>query len=342
MQILMVFISFLAIASLFGCRSISIQDLNSNSVETQIKKAPTISSKSQLDSLFKNTENRESVEVRVMGIYRKVYFPGNSTYRYRGNVAVVLPNTKILLYPIESPNAIRSLEEIERYQGWSVAVTGRVVPECFYEFNNKKTRATPCFVSVENIEIIPLAEMLQLNRTSSISRHRKKNAIFPLIRRPENLPIISSWEEFQELFHSRDRHGLEVRVVGIYEQNDVRKRQTPPPVYHGHVAISFNSGGGILLYPAWHSISIRSREEIERYEGRSVMVTGRVVPQAPPPPSGVPGGVLAAIVSPSFVAVDKIELAPLEESSPSATPERQQSDREENKTIDLPTKIPRH
>ena len=182
---------------------------------------------------------------------------------------------------------------------------------------NSPARLAP-FLLLLAIEIYPINVCL-----NNIHRQEKMTA----------LPTISSWNNFRALFpYPYNREGLEVRVVGIYQQADIRKRPIPPAVYRGNVKIVLNSSGGILLYPMWHPDAIRYPEEIERYEGQRVIVTGRVVPEAPGDPRGA-----ATLIGPCFVTVDTIELAPLEEISHSDLLDRQGSDREDNTTSFLPT-----
>lgn len=72
-----------------------------------------------------------------------------------------------------------------------------------------------------------------------------------------------------------------VRLIGDYEQMDVRMRTSDPPVYRGHAAIRLDDGTRILLEPIWDKNAIRTEEEIARFEGKRVAVVGMLFPVAP-------------------------------------------------------------
>ena len=140
------------------------------------------------------------------------------------------------------------------------------------------------------------------------------------------LPIISSSDDLYSLpsnlatnseggqivsenggFLIDDEAGQKIRVIGEYQQIDIRRRPTPPVQYRGNAIVILDDGGFISLYPMWHPDAIRPKDEIERFEGRRVIITGRAVSVAHPPDAR--GG----RIDPSFLSVDSIELAPLEE-----------------------------
>ena len=104
-----------------------------------------------------------------------------------------------------------------------------------------------------------------------------------------------------------DEAGQQIRAIGTYQQRDVRYRPTPPPKYRGHAIVVFDDGGFISLYPTWHPDAIRPEDEIGRFEGRRVIVTGRAVSVAHPPDGR------AGRIDSSFLSLDSIELAPLEQ-----------------------------
>jgi len=126
-------------------------------------------------------------------------------------------------------------------------------------------------------------------------------------REPE-LPVVRRRDDIEALFpaYGTSPESLRVRVVGEYRQLDVRKRQTPPPVYQGHVIIDLEGGGGVILYPTWHPAAIRSPQEIERYEGQQVVFVGTLVPVVPPPPD-FPHA--ASLVVPGLIEVETMAIA---------------------------------
>jgi hypothetical protein len=98
--------------------------------------------------------------------------------------------------------------------------------------------------------------------------------------------------------------GKQVRIIGKYVQVDVRPRPIPPNIYRGHSAIVLENGGGILLYPYWHSLAIRPSEEIAKFENKRVIVIGKFVPEAPQPAYGH-----SSIFGPCMLTIDSIQLA---------------------------------
>jgi hypothetical protein len=73
----------------------------------------------------------------------------------------------------------------------------------------------------------------------------------------------------------------EVRVVGRYEQVDVRMMALPPPRYAGHVAIVLDDDTRVLLYPVWDQQARRAQDEIARFAGKRVEATGTLHATAP-------------------------------------------------------------
>jgi hypothetical protein len=97
--------------------------------------------------------------------------------------------------------------------------------------------------------------------------------------------------------------GAEAEVVGTYGQVDVRMRQKGEPVYRGHAAVTLEDGTLVTLEPVWSEAALRPAEEIERCDGKSVVVRGTLHAQAPEPDEPV-----ATIVSPCVSPVLSVEV----------------------------------
>ena len=98
--------------------------------------------------------------------------------------------------------------------------------------------------------------------------------------------------------------GEEAEIVGRYGQLDVRMRQKGDPVYRGHTAVTLDDGTLVTLEPVWSDAALRPAEEIERCDGKTVVVRGTVRAQAPEPEEPI-----ATIVSPCVSPVTAVELA---------------------------------
>jgi hypothetical protein len=96
--------------------------------------------------------------------------------------------------------------------------------------------------------------------------------------------------------------GQRAAVEGRYRQIDVRMRQKGDPVYAGHAAVMLDDGTEVTLEPVWAEEAIRPAEEIERYDGERVRVTGIVHEQAPEPPEPA-----ASLMSPCVHPVEAVE-----------------------------------
>jgi len=97
-----------------------------------------------------------------------------------------------------------------------------------------------------------------------------------------------------------------VRVIGKYARVDVRRRQEPPPVYRGHVALILAEGTAertkVFLHPTWHPEAIRPAAEIARYNNRLVVVVGKFVPESPQSPNFA-----AHPIKPCMLTIDSID-----------------------------------
>lgn len=96
--------------------------------------------------------------------------------------------------------------------------------------------------------------------------------------------------------------GQRATVEGRYQQIDVRMRQKGDPVYAGHAAVILDDGTEVTLEPVWAAEAIRPAEEIERFDGQRVRVTGVVHEQAPEPPEPT-----ASLMSPCVHPVEAVE-----------------------------------
>jgi hypothetical protein len=94
-----------------------------------------------------------------------------------------------------------------------------------------------------------------------------------------------------------DSHGGErVSVRGIYSLIDSGKHDADqPPVYDGHAVIILEDGTRVLLEPLGSPNSIRPEEEINRFAGRMVVVTGVLTKLPPPQPDHPQDAVMPCI-----------------------------------------------
>ncbi len=87
---------------------------------------------------------------------------------------------------------------------------------------------------------------------------------------PSELPIVTSYRNIEQY----DKEVI--KVIGIYQQVDLRMKQENPVVLHkGHVAILLEDNYWAFLLPPEKKEAIRTKEEIEYYEGKIVEVVGR-------------------------------------------------------------------
>ncbi|AFZ10986.1 hypothetical protein Osc7112_6907 (plasmid) [Oscillatoria nigro-viridis PCC 7112] len=102
------------------------------------------------------------------------------------------------------------------------------------------------------------------------------------------------------------KKGKLVRVIGKYTQIDARRRQEPPPVYEGIVALMLAEDtaerAAVFLHPTCHPEAIRPAQEIAWYNDRLVVVVGRFVPDSPESPNAV-----AHLVGPCMLTIDSID-----------------------------------
>ena len=97
----------------------------------------------------------------------------------------------------------------------------------------------------------------------------------------------------------------EVRVVGRYEEVDVRMRPVPPPRYVGHAAIVLDDDTRVLLYPVWDPRARRGPDEIARFAGKRVEAIGTLHATAPQGQESV-----ANLELPCLTDVSSIRIAP--------------------------------
>lgn len=99
--------------------------------------------------------------------------------------------------------------------------------------------------------------------------------------------------------------GERVSVRGIYALFDATKHaKDQPAVYDGHAAIILEDGTRVLLEPIDSPNAIRSEEEINRFAGRVVVVTGVLTKLPPPDPNHAQD-----LVMPCLSKIEEVRLA---------------------------------
>jgi hypothetical protein len=98
-----------------------------------------------------------------------------------------------------------------------------------------------------------------------------------------------------------------VRVVGVYEQIDVRKRdpRVGEKVFRGHAGLRLEDGGLVTLDPPSEPSAVRPAAEIAANEGKLVIATGKLYPLGA---SSEPH--VARMITPCIWPVESIEPAP--------------------------------
>lgn len=101
------------------------------------------------------------------------------------------------------------------------------------------------------------------------------------------------------------RDGKRAEVEGMYHRVDLRMAAEGPPGDEDlAAAVLLSDGTVVLIEPSWSEASTRSAEEMARFDGEDVVVTGTAHKTAPAPPEEV-----AAIVSPCVADVESIRPA---------------------------------
>ena len=98
-----------------------------------------------------------------------------------------------------------------------------------------------------------------------------------------------------------------VRVVGVYEQFDARKRdpRVGEPLYRGHAGLRLEDGGLVTLDPPSEPSAVRPPAEIAAFEGKRVVAVGKLYPLGASSEAHV-----ARMITPCIWPVESIELAP--------------------------------
>ncbi|WP_017663610.1 hypothetical protein [Baaleninema simplex] len=312
---------FLRTTSVLDLKSISLTSVWQTFACEENMALPTISSWNDFHTLFPSSYYGEGLEVRVVGVYQRTMVrtprPGPPIEVYLGNFEIGLDSRGgILLYPMWHPDAIRPAEEIERYEGQRVVVTGRVVPRAPDDPSYAATLIGPCFMTVDRIELAPLEESSDSATLERQGSDLEDHTTVPLPPRiPRYLTTLASWDDFQTHFpypYTDDDleqldafEVLTARVVGEYRQRPIRQEPNSPPESRGSIEIAFDSNGGILLEDPERPETLRSDEEIERYKGRQVEVIGEVLPSVPRHLSDN-----RASLGPFFTTVETIRLVP--------------------------------
>jgi hypothetical protein len=108
----------------------------------------------------------------------------------------------------------------------------------------------------------------------------------------DELPIVISGDDV------RANLSEYVVVEGVYEQQDVRMRPSPPePLYEGHAALVLDDGVKVYLGLQQEPEALRSAEEREGFENRRVRATGLLFATNPGPGTVIDAPLLADISS---------------------------------------------
>ena len=99
--------------------------------------------------------------------------------------------------------------------------------------------------------------------------------------------------------------GTDVCLQGTYRRLSLSRRPRPVSAADRHAGIILNDGTEVLLEPSWSDRSLRSEEEILRFDGEAVVVRGVVLAEAPAPVDPV-----AYVVGPCITSIDEIRLMP--------------------------------
>ncbi len=92
--------------------------------------------------------------------------------------------------------------------------------------------------------------------------------------------------EVKSLADIKANQGDIVQVIGLYQEVDVRKKQTVPAVLQGHVAILLDDKTSVFLGAPWSASAVRSAAERDELRDERVVVTGVVAARAPADPRG--------------------------------------------------------
>ena len=106
----------------------------------------------------------------------------------------------------------------------------------------------------------------------------------------DELPIVTSDDDV------RANVSTYVVVEGVYEQQDVRMRPSPPePLFEGHAALVLGDGVKVYLGQQQKPEGRRSAEERERFEHQRVRATGLLFATNPGPGTVIDAPLLADI-----------------------------------------------
>jgi hypothetical protein len=95
--------------------------------------------------------------------------------------------------------------------------------------------------------------------------------------------------------------GKRAAVQGVYHRVDARRKRTGAADESRAAAVRLSDGTVLLLEPSWSPAGARSDDEIGRFNGKEVVVTGIVHAEAPPPPEPA-----AAVAGPCITPVESI------------------------------------
>ena len=103
----------------------------------------------------------------------------------------------------------------------------------------------------------------------------------------------------------RRRDGKRAELEGMYHRVDLRMAPEGPAADDELAsAVLLSDRTVVLIEPSWSEASVRPADEVERFDGEDVVVTGTAHERSPQPEQEA-----AAIVSPCVSGVESIRLA---------------------------------
>lgn len=102
-----------------------------------------------------------------------------------------------------------------------------------------------------------------------------------------------------------------VRLCGTYRRVSQSQRPRPVSAEDRAAAIVLDDGTEVAVEPSWSEASLRSEEEIRRFDGEAVVARGVVHAEAPAPPDPA-----AYVLGPCITAIEDIRLASEDPSPP--------------------------
>ncbi|MEQ8468392.1 histidine kinase [Coleofasciculus sp. E1-EBD-02] len=162
---------FIGSVALGGCQPNQTGVLTLTTAASNMTELPTILNRTDIEEHFPDPFDAidddemderlqardKGKQVRLIGQYIQVdvrRWP-KPPPRYKGHVAVVLEDgTEVFLYPPWHSEAIRSTNEITRYNNRGVAVVGKIVPECPKSPQPAASIVAPCMLTIDFIDLV--------------------------------------------------------------------------------------------------------------------------------------------------------------------------------------------